>query len=365
MLFKPFKLGPLELDNRIVMAPMTRSRAVAGNVPSPLAALYYAQRAGAGLLIAEGAQVSPQGVGYIRTPGIHSNEQVAGWKKVTAAVHAAGGKIALQLWHVGRCSHPEFQDGALPVAPSAIAPPEGQVYTSKGFQPIPVPRALELDEMPGIVEQFRQAAVNAKIAGFDGVELHGAHGYLLDQFLRTSSNTRTDSYGGSIEKRARLPLEIAEAVVSVWGGNRVGYKISPWTKGLWSSPADTVATYVYLTEALNGLKVAYLELLERHGDWAEDHRLALILRRKFDGAIMLGGGYTAESGEEALHRGEADLIAYAKLFIANPDLPERFRRGGPFNTPDAATTYQGMDERGYTDYPRLVPEISQPSRRLP
>src|SRR5262249_17411262 len=225
-LFSPYRLGELDLANRVVMAPMTRSRAVAGNVPNPLAATYYAQRASAGLIVTEATQVSLQGVGYIRTPGIHSAEQIAGWKKVTDAVHGAGGKIFLQLWHVGRISHPDFHGGELPVAPSAIAA-QGTVFTAQGPKPMVTPRALATSELPGIVAQFRAGAENAKKAGFDGVEIHGANGYLLDQFTRDGTNQRTDAYGGSIENRIRLPLEVVDAVVGVWGPARVGYRISP------------------------------------------------------------------------------------------------------------------------------------------
>jgi N-ethylmaleimide reductase len=225
-LFSPYLLGDIPLNNRMVMAPMTRSRALDGNVPNPLAATYYAQRASAGLIVTEGTQVSPQGVGYIRTPGIHSSEQVAGWKQITEAVHRVGGAIFAQLWHVGRVSHPDFHDGALPLAPSAL-PVDGEAFTSNGKVKIPTPRALTTSEIPDIVTQFRRGAENAKAAGFDGVELHGANGYLLDQFLRDGSNHRTDAYGGSLQNRARLPLEVAEAVASVFGPNRVGYRISP------------------------------------------------------------------------------------------------------------------------------------------
>src|SRR4051812_44914100 len=230
-LFSPYQLGSIELRNRLVMAPMTRSRALDGNVPNPLATTYYTQRASAGLIITEATQVSPQGVGYVRTPGIHSAEQVAGWKQTTEAVHRAGGKIMLQLWHVGRISHPDFHGGALPVAPSAVAA-DGQVFTASGPQNMVTPRPLELSEIPGVVEQFRKGAENAKAAGFDGVELHGANGYLLDQFTRDGTNKRTDAYGGSIENRARFPLEVVEAVVDVWGPQRVGHKPPPPFAGL-------------------------------------------------------------------------------------------------------------------------------------
>src|SRR5580693_4803701 len=244
-LLSPYRLGALELKNRLVMAPMTRSRAVEGNVPSPLAVSYYAQRATAGLQVTEATQVSQQGVGYIRTPGIHSSAQVAGWRPVTDAVHRAGGKIFAQLWHVGRISHPDFHNGALPVAPSAVAP-TGTVFTEKGPQQMVTPRALDASELPGIVAQFRAGAENAKWAGFDGVELHGANGYLLDQFTRDGVNKRTDSYGGTVENRARLPLEVTKAVIDVWGGERVGYRISPNGAFNSMSDSDPVATFSYL-----------------------------------------------------------------------------------------------------------------------
>ena len=244
-LFSPYRLGDFELRNRLVMAPMTRSRALDGNVPNPLAATYYAQRASAGLIITEATQVSPQGVGYIRTPGLHSAEQVAGWRTITDAVHRAGGKIFAQLWHVGRVSHPDFHDGALPVAPSAL-PVDGEAFTTRGPAKLVTPRALETDELPGIVAQFRPAAENAKAAGFDGVELHGANGYLLDQFLRDGSNRRTDVYGGSIENRARFPLEVADAVTGVWGPERVGYKLSPYFSGYSMSDSNPIETFSFM-----------------------------------------------------------------------------------------------------------------------
>src|SRR5215467_10120662 len=249
-LFSPYRLGDLELANRLVMSPMTRSRAVDGNVPHPVAPTYYAQRASAGLIVTEATQVSPQGVGYIRTPGIHSAEQVAGWRRITDAVHGAGGKIFLQLWHVGRISHPDFHGGELPVAPSAVAA-EGTVFTAQGPKPMVTPRALALSELPGIVAQFRAGAENAKRAGFDGVEIHGANGYLLDQFTRDGANQRTDRYGGRVENRARLPLEAVDAVVGVWGPARVGYRISPNGAFNTMSDSDPVRTFSYLTDELN------------------------------------------------------------------------------------------------------------------
>jgi len=260
-LFLPYRLGNIELNNRLVMAPMTRSRAVERNVPNPIAATYYAQRASAGLIVTEATQVSPQGVGYIRTPGIHSAEQVAGWTRITDAVHRADGKIFLQLWHVGRVSHPDFHGGELPVAPSAIAA-QGEVFTATGPQQMVTPRALALAELPGIVEQFRKGAENAKAAGFDGVELHGANGYLLDQFLRNGANRRTDSYGGSIENRARFPLEVAEAVIGVWGPGRVGYRIAPNSPFNSMADSNPVETFSYLAAELDALGAVYLHVVD-------------------------------------------------------------------------------------------------------
>lgn len=348
-LFEPYQLGPLYLSNRLVMAPMTRSRAVDGNVPNPLAETYYRQRAGAGLIITEGSQVSPQGQGYIRTPGIHSSEQVAAWRKITAAVQRAGGKIFLQLWHVGRISHPDFHDGALPVAPSAIAP-NGEVFTAQGPKQMVTPRALELSELPGVVAQFRKGAENAKAAGFDGVEIHGANGYLLDQFTRDGSNHRTDAYGGSIENRARLPLEVTKAVIDVFGKDRVGYRISP--NGAYNSMSDSNPreTFSYLTRRLSDLGIVYLHTFDPPSD---ANHLAPHLRTLFNGTFIVNGGYDEASGNAALASGEADLVAYGVPFLANPDLPYRFDKKAKLNTPDQATFYAGED-KGYTDYPVLA-----------
>ncbi|HEX8699597.1 MAG TPA: alkene reductase [Myxococcaceae bacterium] len=355
-LLSSYRLGRLELKNRLVMAPMTRSRAlVTGNVPNPLAATYYAQRVSAGLLITEATQVSPQGVGYIRTPGMHSAEQVAGWRQVTDAVHAAGGVIFAQLWHVGRVSHPDFHDGQLPVAPSAIGF-EGEVFTFQGRKRVVTPRALETGELPGIVEQFRRAAENAREAGFDGVELHGSNGYLLDQFLRDGSNQRTDAYGGSLENRARLPLEVARAVADVWGAERVGYRLAPqpfpYAGMTDSNPAET---FTYMARELSRLGLGYLHVTEAvsgKGVPSPEQRITPLLRKAFQGTLIANGGYDARTGEEALSRGEADLVAYGVPFLANPDLPERFQREAPLNPPDAATFFTG-EEKGYTDYPAL------------
>lgn len=355
-LFSPFRLGNLELKNRLAMAPMTRSRAQAEtNVPNPLAAAYYAQRASAGLLISEASQVSPQGMGYIRTPGMHSPEQVAGWRKVTEAVHAAGGIIFAQLWHVGRVSHPDFHDGQLPVAPSAIGY-DGFSFTFQGRKPLVTPRALELQELPGVVDQFRSASRNALEAGFDGVELHGSNGYLLDQFLRDSSNRRTDAYGGSIENRARFPLEVAEAVAGVWGAERVGYRLSPQSfpyGGMWDS--TPVETFTYMARELSRLGLGYLHVTEHVAGKdvvSPEKRITPLLRKAFRGAFIVNGSYDAQTGEAALARGEADLVAYGVPFLANPDLPERFRQQAKLNAPDSSTFFTG-EEKGYTDYPAL------------
>ncbi|HLH96847.1 MAG TPA: alkene reductase [Xanthobacteraceae bacterium] len=355
-LLSRYRLGPIELKNRLVMSPMTRSRAIAGAVQNPLAAIYYAQRASAGLIVTEATQVSRQGIGYIRTPGIHSDEQVAGWRTVTEAVHRAGGRIFAQLWHVGRISHPDFHDGALPVAPSAIAA-DGEVFTSRGRTKMVAPRALELAELPGIVAQFEKGAANAKAAGFDGVELHGANGYLLDQFLRDGTNARADAYGGSIRNRARLPLEVTEAVVGVLGADRVGYKISP--NGVFNSMSDSdpIATFGYLAEELNRLHLAYLHVTEGvTGPTAlplGTKPAAPVLRQKFSGAFILNGGYDARSAEAAIARGQADLVAFGVPFLANPDLPFRYAEHAPLNAPDQATFYAG-EAKGYVDYPALT-----------
>jgi N-ethylmaleimide reductase len=334
---------------------MTRGRALEGNVPNPLAATYYAQRASAGLQITEASQVSPQGVGYIRTPGMHSQAQVAGWKKITDAVHAAGGKIFAQLWHVGRVSHPDFHNGELPIAPSAL-PVEGEAFTNNGRVKIVTPRALALNELPGVVAQFRAAAENAKTAGFDGVELHGANGYLLDQFLRDGSNRRTDVYGGSIQNRARFPLEVTEAVLGVWEPERVGYKLSPHFAMFSMSDSNPIETFSYLAREMNRLQIGYLHVGEAiAGPFAAPAgtvRVTPILRDIFDGAVIVNGGYDARSANAAIASGEADLVAFGVPFLANPDLPARYRKGASLNAPDQATFYAG-EEKGYIDYPAL------------
>jgi N-ethylmaleimide reductase len=352
-LLSPYKLGNLELPNRLVMAPLTRNRAGKGNVPGPLNATYYAQRASAGLIIAEATQVSPQGQGYPSTPGIHSAEQVEGWKLVTDAVHQQGGRIFLQLWHVGRISHPDLQpEGALPVAPSAIAP-KGEASTYEGPKPFVTPRALETSEIPEIIEQYRQGAENALQAGFDGVEVHGANGYLLDQFLRDGTNHRTDEYGGSLENRARLLLEVTEAVVGVWGAQRVGVRLSP--SGTFNDMHDSnpLATFGYAAQALNRFGLAYLHIIEvneadlRHGGTEVPTRS---LRGHFTGTLMVNGGYNRDRANAVLAKGEADLVSFGTLFLANPDLPQRLTLNAPLNQPDP-TTFYGGGEKGYIDYP--------------
>jgi N-ethylmaleimide reductase len=353
-LFAPYRLGDLELSNRLVMSPMTRSRAVEGNVPNPLAPTYYAQRASAGLILTEATQVSPQGVGYIRTPGIHSAEQVRGWRAITDAVHRAGSKIFAQLWHVGRVSHPDFHGGALPVAPSAL-PVEGEAFTTQGRTKLVPPRALEIDELPGIVATFRAGAENAKAAGFDGVELHGANGYLLDQFLRDGSNRRTDAYGGSIENRARFPLEVVDAVTAVWSPQRVGYKVAPYFSGYSMSDSHPLETFSFIASELSKRGLLYLHVTEAVNDSATagSERATPILRGKFKGALIANGGYDVHTAQAAIARGEADLVAFGVPFLANPDLPVRYRSNAALNAPDQATFYAG-EEKGYIDYPALA-----------
>jgi N-ethylmaleimide reductase len=301
--------------------------------------------------VTEGSQISKQGVGYIRTPGIHTPEQIAGWKQVTETVHQANGKISLQLWHVGRVSHPDFHDGELPVAPSAL-PVNGEAYTFRGRSKIETPRALELNEIQSIIEQFRIGALNAKKAGFDGVELHGANGYLIEQFLKDGSNQRTDGYGGSIQNRARFALEVVEAVASVWGPERVGIKISPYFSGYSMSDSNPMETYSYLSRELNSLNIAYLHTVENAASVGNVQPLAPMLRKNFHGTLILNGGYDLQTGNAAIEQGLADLIAYGTLFLANPDLPKRFKEKAQLNVPDSTTFYQG-EERGYIDYPIL------------
>lgn len=362
-LLSPVRLGPYELKNRMVMAPLTRMRAGEGNVPGPLNAEYYRQRASAGLIVSEATQVSPQGQGYPNTPGIHSPEQVAGWKAVTDAVHGQGGRMFLQLWHVGRISHSDYHGGALPVAPSAIAPREGKVFTPTGEKDYEVPRALETAELPEIVAQYVRGAENAIAAGFDGVEVHGANGYLLDQFLHDDTNHRSDRYGGSIENRARLLLEVVDAVASVWGRDRVGVRLSP--SGTFGDvhDSDPAALFEFVVRALGDRGLAYLHLVEPRVQGnvtienPETNLGSAHFRPLYPGAIVAAGGYSRETGEAALQDGTADLVAYGRWFIANPDLPERFARNAELNPYDRDTFYGG-DARGYTDYPFLAEDVA-------
>ncbi|WP_017325781.1 alkene reductase [Synechococcus sp. PCC 7336] len=355
-LLSTVQLGPYRLPNRIVMAPLTRNRAGAGNAPGQLNATYYRQRTSAGLIITEATQISPQGVGYPSTPGIHSAAQVEGWKLVTDTVRQAGGHIFLQLWHVGRISHPSLQpNGQLPVAPSAIAPSQGEAMTYQGMQPFVTPRALELDEIPGIVEDYRQAARNAMAAGFHGVEIHAANGYLLDQFLRDGTNRRTDRYGGPLENRTRLLLEVTQAVTEVWGGDRVGVRLSPGGTFSDMSDSNTLATFDYAVAALNPFDLAYLHIKEadeKDLKYGGEFVPASRYRTHFNGPIVTNCGYNRQTGNEAIASGGVDLVAYGQLFIANPDLPKRFELGAPLNEPDPSSFYGGGAE-GYIDYPAL------------
>jgi 2,4-dienoyl-CoA reductase-like NADH-dependent reductase (Old Yellow Enzyme family) len=346
-LFEPLKLGDLTLPNRILMAPLTRCRASEGRVPNALMAEYYAQRASAGLILSEGACVTATGVGYPNTPGIWSAEQIEGWKLITKAVHDAGGKIMMQLWHVGRISHPYFLDGAQPVAPSAIAA-EGLVGLMPQKAPYPVPHALTLEEIPGIIEAYRKGAQNAKEAGFDGVEIHGANGYLLDQFLQDATNKRTDAYGGSIENRARLMLEVTDAVISVWGAGRVGLHIAPRGDSHSMGDSNPTATFGFIAQEMGRRKIAFICAREHLGK----NRIGPQLKKAFGGVFIANEGFTKETAEQVLAAGEADAVAFGKPFIANPDLPKRFRLNAPLNAQRPDLFYGGGTE-GYTDYPAI------------
>jgi N-ethylmaleimide reductase len=348
----PFDLGDLKLPNRIVMAPLTRNRATPATLaPNDLHVEYYRQRASAGLLITEATQISPQGQGYLNTPGIYSAEQVEGWRKVTDAVHAAGGRIFLQLWHVGRVSHNALQpDGAAPVAPSAIRA-DTKTFLAGGFEPVSAPRALAAEEIPGIVHDYFVAAENAERAGFDGVELHGANGYLLDQFLRDGTNRRTDAYGGPIENRVRFAFEVVEAVLRVFEPSRVGFRISPSGAANDMADSNPAALFEYLVRCLDALHIGYVHVSEDRAKDGSSIDFAA-LRRHFGRAWISNNGYTRQSAAAAIAEGRADLVAFGRLFIANPDLPRRFREDAPLNTPDQPTFYGG-DAKGYTDYPAL------------
>jgi 2,4-dienoyl-CoA reductase-like NADH-dependent reductase (Old Yellow Enzyme family) len=346
-LFDPVRLGDLELKNRVLMAPLTRTRAGDERVPNALMAEYYRQRASAGLILTEATSISPEGVGYPRTPGIWSEEQVEGWKRVTDAVHAAGGKIALQLWHVGRISDPLYLGGAAPVAPSAVKP-KGHVSLVRPEKDYETPRALERAEIPRVIEAYRKGAENALKAGFDGVELHGANGYLLDQFLQDKTNLRTDDYGGPVENRARLLLEATDAAVSVWGAGRVGVHLAPRGDAHDMGDSDPEATFTYVAKELGKRKIAFIAAREKVGP----DSLGPKLKAAFGGAYVANEGFTGETAQAALDAGWADAAAFGKDFISNPDLPERLRTGAALNPYNAATFYAPGAE-GYTDYPAL------------
>jgi N-ethylmaleimide reductase len=353
-LFQPFQLGPLSLSNRIVMAPMTRSRAV-GTVPTALMAEYYAQRASSGLIITEATQVSADAQGYPDTPGIHTSEQIKAWRIVTDAVHAAKGNIFVQLWHVGRISHSSYHAGQLPVAPSAIRP-AGQLYTNAGLVVFETPRALETDDIHGIVADFAQASRNALAAGFDGVEIHGANGYLIDQFLQSGTNRRTDRYGGSLENRARFLLEVMQAVTGAVGADRVGLRLSPG--GVFGDMQDDAPldTARYVGQALKTLAPLYVHVVETSQDappeGMQGQSPTALLRAAFGGTIITTGGYDRASAEWVLEEGQADLVGFARVYIANPDLAERLHVGAALAEPERGTMYGGSAE-GYTTYPIL------------
>lgn len=346
-LFDPITLGELRLPNRILMSPLTRNRSTGpGRVPNALMREYYVQRASAGAILTEATSVSPAGVGYPQTPGIWSEEQVEGWRAIAEGVHQAGGRILLQLWHVGRISDPSFHGGAPPVAPSAIAA-KGNVSLLRPKRPYPVPRALETREIPGVVEEYRRGAENAKRAGFDGVEIHGANGYLLDQFLQDKTNHRTDRYGGSLENRARLMLEVADAVISVWGPGRVGMHLAPRGDAHDMGDSDPAATFGYVARELGRRKIAFIMARES----LTGHRYGPALKAAFGGPYVANEGFTLESAQAVLDAGEADAVSFGRPFISNPDLPERFRAGKPL-TPWNMDTFYTPGPEGYTDYPR-------------
>jgi N-ethylmaleimide reductase len=356
-LFSPLKVGPLTLSHRVVMAPLTRMRSQQpGDIPNDLMVEYYGQRASqGGLIISEATTISVGGRGYLGAPGIFSDEQVAAWKKVVNAIHAKGGYIFLQLWHVGRVSHVDMTNGAIPIAPSAV-PFEGVAFTKNGWVPVSPHRALNLEEIPYLIEDYRRAARRAKAAGFDGVELHGGNGYLLDQFIQDGTNKRTDAYGGPVENRARLLLEVLDAVVSVWGANRVGVRLSPRTQFNSMSDSNPTALFAYIGEQLNKWGLAYLHLIEPRikGNAAVADGLPPVaageLRKVFKGNILAAGGFEPDSAEAIIETGDADFVAFGRHFIANPDLPQRIQKVLPL-TPYDRTTFYGGDARGYTDYP--------------
>ena len=353
-LFSPIKIDNYLLKNRIFMAPMTRCRSSEGNVPNEMMARYYAQRASAGLIITEATQISTRGIGYPHTPGIHTSAQVEGWKKVTKAVHEKGGRIFLQLWHVGRISHPAFHNGALPFAPSAIKP-LGSIYTPEGMKEFVTPHSMSIDEIKTVVSQYVQGAKNAMDSGFDGVEIHGANGYLIDQFLRDGTNHREDVYGGSIENRARFLLEIVRGVISAIGSDKTGVRLSPSGTFNDMKDSDPEKHFTYVCDILNEFDLAYLHIIDalegdiRHGANVVD---LSVLREAYKGVLIANGGYTQERGNMAIQSGLADAVAFGALFLANPDLPERFKANAQLNMPNPDTFYT-QGEEGYLDYPTM------------
>jgi 2,4-dienoyl-CoA reductase-like NADH-dependent reductase (Old Yellow Enzyme family) len=348
-LFDPLQIGDLTVPNRIIMAPLTRKRAGVDRVPNAMMAEYYRQRAGAGLILSEATSVSPQGVGYRGTPGIWNDQQVEGWRQVTTQVHEAGGRMFLQLWHVGRISDPELLGGQLPVAPSAVAA-AGHVSELRPKRPHPVPRALETEEIPGIVDDFRRGAERAKAAGFDGVELHAANGYLIDQFLQDKTNKRSDRYGGSVENRARFLLEIVDAVIEVWGADRAGVHLRPRGEEHDMGDSNPRAVFGYVADELARRGIAFIFVREIEG---EDSLLGEI-KRRFGGVVIANELMSKEDGERLIETGAADALAFGRDYIATPDLAERLQLGLPLNIPNKATFY-GEGPEGYTDYPRMVP----------
>lgn len=354
-LFDSIKVGASTLPNRMVMAPLTRGRAQSDGTPTEIMVEYYRQRATAGLIISEATSISPLGVGWVNAPTIFKPEDITNWQHVTDAVHQAGGRIFLQLWHTGRSSHPDFLNGQLPVAPSAIAI-QAESHTPQGKKPYVIPRTLTVEEIRATVADYATATKNAREAGFDGVEIHGANGYLIDEFLRDSANQRNDEYGGAIQNRARFMLEVVEAVVSAWSADHVGIRLSPANPYNDMSDSDPIGLFTYATEQLNKFELAYLHVLEGlPGSMmaGPEPRVTPHIRRTYNGILMVNGGYNQELGQKALENNEADLIAYGTLFIANPDLVERFRKGTSLNTPDPHTFYT-PGEKGYTDYPALT-----------
>lgn len=352
-LFEPLKLGALTLSNRILMAPLTRCRADAEHVPTPLMAEYYSQRASAGLIIAEATMVMEGYSAFWTEPGIYSDAQVAGWRRVTNAVHENGGRIYLQIWHGGRACHPLLNSGAQPVAPSALPILNDEVHTPEGKKPYVVPRVLSDDELPAIVAGFKQAAINAKTAGFDGVEVHSANGYLLDEFLRDGANKRSGAYGGNIENRARLMLEVLSAVIDVWGSDRVGLRISPLNSFNSMIDSDPIGLACWLAERLNPFGLAYLHLMR--GDFfnLQSGDVITPVRERYRGLLIGNMGYSADEAEAAIGQGQLDAVAFGSSFIANPDLPARLLSGAPLNQADPATFYS-PGAKGYTDYPRAT-----------